>query len=180
MHENLELVEKLVNKTGISYADAKAALEKSNWDMLDAIILLEAEGKIEGGKTAEYSTNKEKSESSENNEAKSAKSQNSTDDFKKKTKGVGEWLRDVFDKGNSNSINMYRNGERKFGMPVTVFVLLLIFGFWGLIPLMIVGLFFGCSYRFSGDDLGKDSVNNAMGKANNIADSIKNEFKNND
>lgn len=180
MSDNLELVEKLVSKTGISFAEAKAALEQSNWDILDAIIYLEAAGKIDSGKTSEYSTNEEKSEDSEKTETDTGKSKKASDDFKKTTKGIGEWLRDVFDKGNSNYIEMYRNGERKFGMPVTVFVILLIFGFWGLLPLMIVGLFFGCSYRFSGDDLGKDSVNNAMGKANNIADSIKNEFKNNE
>ncbi len=181
MQDNLELVEKLVEKTGLSYTEAKAALEKANWDILDAIVNLEQQGKVAGGKTAGYSTNRDETNSDNSGKEQNGKAKKEfNEDFKKNTKSVFQWMRDVFDKGNSNSIEMYRDGERKIGMPVTVFVLLLIFGFWVMIPLMIVGLFFGCSYRFAGADLGKDSVNNAMGKANDIADSIKNEFKNND
>ncbi|MEG1189920.1 MAG: DUF4342 domain-containing protein [Oscillospiraceae bacterium] len=173
MKDNLELVEKLVEKTGLSYTEAKNALEKANWDMLDAFIALEAEGKLGGEKkSAQYSTE------SQEEAKKESKKSTAGEDFKKTTKSIGEWLRDVFDKGNTNFIEMYRNGERKLGMPITVFVLLLIVGFWILIPLMIVGLFFGCSYRFSGAELGRESVNEAMGKATDFADTIKNEFKN--
>ena len=46
-----------------------------------------------------------------------------------------------------------------------------------LILLKVVALFFGCRFSFSGTDLGKDSVNSAMGKATDIADNIKSEFK---
>ena len=63
-------------------------------------------------------------------------------------------------------------------MPVNVFILLLILGFWIVVPLMIVGLFCGCRYAFSGKELGKDNINNAMGKANEFADGIKSEIKN--
>ena len=44
--DNYQKVEQLVNKTGCSYEDAKAALEGCGWDMLDAVISLEREGKI--------------------------------------------------------------------------------------------------------------------------------------
>ena len=40
--DNLEKVEKLREKTGVSYEEAKAALEATNYDVLDAIIYLEA------------------------------------------------------------------------------------------------------------------------------------------
>ena len=39
--DRFELVEKLVKSTGVSYADAKAALEASGWDLLDAAVWLE-------------------------------------------------------------------------------------------------------------------------------------------
>ena len=42
MEANLELVEKLVEKTGISYTEAKAVLVKTDWDILEALIELEA------------------------------------------------------------------------------------------------------------------------------------------
>ena len=43
--ENLEKVEQLVEKAGCTYAEAKDALEYSDWNLLDAIIRLEHEGK---------------------------------------------------------------------------------------------------------------------------------------
>ena len=44
--DNYQKVEQLVNKAGCSYEDAKAALEACGWDMLDAVISLEREGKV--------------------------------------------------------------------------------------------------------------------------------------
>ena len=46
--DNLEKVEKLREKTGVSYEEAKAALEATNYDVLDAIIYLEKNGKVKG------------------------------------------------------------------------------------------------------------------------------------
>ena len=43
--ENFDKLQQLVAKTGVSYEDAKAALENNNWDMIDAIIWLEQQGK---------------------------------------------------------------------------------------------------------------------------------------
>ena len=185
MSQNLELVEKLVNKTGLSYTEARNALERANGDILEALIQLEAEGRVSGGKTAQYSTNASNNESTENKEFRNSKEckgqkekSKAGENFKKTTKSIGEWLKDVFDKGNTNNIEMFRNGEKKIGMPVTAFVLLLIFCFWIIIPLMIVGLFLGCRYHFSGPQLGKQSVNNAMDKATDLADNIKSEIMN--
>lgn len=45
--EKLKLVDKLKNKANISYEEAKDALEKSNWDMLEAMLYLEAHGKVQ-------------------------------------------------------------------------------------------------------------------------------------
>ncbi|MBO5256257.1 MAG: UBA/TS-N domain protein, partial [Clostridia bacterium] len=45
--EHIEMVERLHEKANISYTDAKDALERSGWDMLEALVLLEREGKID-------------------------------------------------------------------------------------------------------------------------------------
>ena len=186
MAQNLELVEKLVEKTGISYGEAKATLERTDWDILEAMIQLENQGKVQYGKTAQYSTNNEsgtyQQNDSQNQQCKQGKEKKNKDDcagenFKKSAKSFGNWLKNVFDKGNRNSIQMFKGSEKKIEMPVTAFILLLIFCFWIILPLMIVALFFGCRFAFAGDELGKDSVNSAMGKATDIADSIKNDFK---
>ena len=46
--EHIEMVEKLMEKANVSYAEAKQALENNNWDMLDALIELERQGKVQG------------------------------------------------------------------------------------------------------------------------------------
>ena len=187
MEANIDLVEKLVEKTGVTYTEAKAVLEKTDWDILEALIALEAEGRINKSDTSGYSTrdssgeyreDSEKRERKEHRERKERKTTQTGENFKSTGKSFGETIRDLFDKGNSNSIEMYRNDVRQFGMPVNVFILLLILGFWIIVPLMIVGLFCGCRYAFSGKELGKDNINNAMGKANDFADGIKTEIKN--
>ena len=43
--DNLEKVVQLVDKTGCSYVDAKRALEEHDWNILDAVVALEDEGK---------------------------------------------------------------------------------------------------------------------------------------
>ena len=185
MTPNLELVEKLVEKTGLSYGEAKQALEKTDWDILEAIIQLEAQGKVHGAKTtAQYSTSNENNDYQQNQQnqqgqqAKQGKEKSATgENFKKSAKSFGDWLKVVFDKGNKNCLVMHKNNEKKIELPVTAFVVLLVFCFWVVIPLMIVALFFGCRFSFSGSELGKDSVNSAMGKATDIADNIKSEFK---
>ena len=39
--EKFEMIEKLSARANVSFADARDALEASDWDMLDALILLE-------------------------------------------------------------------------------------------------------------------------------------------
>lgn len=197
MTQNLELVEKLVEKTGLSYTEAKAALEKTDWDILEALIMLESEGKISKGKTNAYTTNQSQNESEENaqededyrcrhhhhhnhDHRDSERSRETCENFKSTGKSFCEYMKDIFDKGNTNHLVMQRRGRVMLELPVTVFVILLIFCFWVVLPLIIISLFFGCRYSFSGSELGRDKVNNAMGKATDIADDIKREFKSND
>ena len=44
--EQLEMVKKLHEKAGVSYDEARDALVRANWDMLEAVRILEEEGKI--------------------------------------------------------------------------------------------------------------------------------------
>jgi hypothetical protein len=76
-------------------------------------------------------------------------------------------------KGNMNSFEISKNDESWITLPVTVLVLLLIVAFWITIPLLIVGLFFGFRYRFTGPDLGENPVNGAMDSAAHMADDLK-------
>jgi len=170
--DRIEIVEKLKEKAGVSYEEAKDALEKSDWDLLDAIVLLEKEGKV---KETGYSTKREEPPKQES-KTESEKNQNG-DGFERFTNFLGRMIH----KGNTNHLNVRQNGEHKFKMPVTVFVLLLL-----ILPmtpfilaLMVLGLFFGFRYKFTGPDLGKSGgINQVMDKASKAAESVKEEFKN--
>ncbi|MEG1384972.1 MAG: DUF4342 domain-containing protein [Oscillospiraceae bacterium] len=165
MNQILDFAEKLVEKTGVSYAEAKEALENNGWDILEAIIWLESQGKVKDGKTTSAYTTQKKEQTV------------NTDKFKESAKSFGDWICSVINKGNTNCLEMYRRGEHKLSIPITVFIVLLIFGFWVVLPLMVISLFFECRYSFSGSELGKESINSAMGKATDIADGIKTEIK---
>ena len=58
---NYEMVELLRSKANVTYEEAKAALEESNWDILDAMVLLERQGKVTD-KGSAYSTAQDKKE----------------------------------------------------------------------------------------------------------------------
>ena len=54
----------------------------------------------------------------------------------------------------------------------------MIFGFWIVIPLIIIGMFFGLRYKFTGQDI-NPKVNDAMDTVANKAESLKEDIKTN-
>lgn len=164
---NFEMVEILREKTRVSYEEAKAALEASNWDLLDAALLLESEGKI-APETASYSTRTEELPPEEEPE---------------KHKGFRDgvrWMACAFKKllhiGNTNQLTVSRYDKELFSLPVTVFAVLLLCSIWTILIAMFISLFFGVRYAFRGPDLGKDSINRVMDKAGDMAKNAKEEF----
>ena len=55
MAVTLEQVEKLREKSGLSYEQARQLLEQTGGDLLEALIILERQGTLQGG-SAYYST----------------------------------------------------------------------------------------------------------------------------
>lgn len=162
--ERIEMVEKLRNTANISYEEASNTLERANWDLLGAFILLEQEGTIL--QSGAYTTR--------------AMGDEPMDDGDK-----GSWHQrffagaaNILRVGNANSFVVTKNEEAVLVLSTTVFFLLLLLAFWGMIPIMVVGLFLGYRYSFRGAEFGKDSVNNVMNIVGDTAASIKNEFVN--
>lgn len=166
--EHIEMVEKLRERTGVSYEEAKNALEQADWDLLDAIVILEAAGKIEKG-AGDYSTKREHSR--EDQQRRSQQFGNAMNRF-------GQQLANLIEKGNQINIDFLKAGQHCFSLPLTAFVLLLLLGFWVAVPLMIVGLFFGFQYKVSGNIPASDKVNSAMNKASEFAENLKHEVEN--
>lgn len=177
----LEQVEKLRERANISYDEAKEALEKTNGDILEAIINLEKENRIkepQGG--GYYSTKSEQEQVGNNsNEQSSDKTSrnNNAASFRELIVRFVRWCGKIIARGNENNFEVIKAGEKIVVIPVTILVILLLVAFWITVPILIVGLFLGYKYMFSGPDLGKENVNRAMESVAEAAENLKNGVK---
>jgi hypothetical protein len=178
----LEQVEKLREKTNVSFEEAKAALEACNDDLLDAIIYLEKQGRVNaptgGGYYSSQGTAEEPYYAAPNAGGGQYKQRNGGS-FKDAMGKFGRFLAKVFQIGNTNYLEARKNGEMLFTVPVTALVLLLVFFFWVVVPLFILSLFFGFRYSFTGNELGTEPVNKVMDGASNTVEDLKKDFGSN-
>jgi len=177
----LEKAEKLREKTGVSYAEAKEALDYSGGDLLDALIFLERQGKADaptGG--GYYSAISVQAADQQSNYDNGKSNENRGEDFSDLMSRFGRFLMKVFKKGNANHLEATKDGKHLFSCPVTALVILLIFFFWVTLPALVITVFCGIRYRFSGPDLGRESVNNVMDSASDMVDDVKKSFAENE
>ena len=170
----LEQVDKLREKANVSYDEARAALEATNGDMLEALIHLEKQGKVappEGG--GYYSSARGKANTKGDSKDSHTYNYRQRDSLTDLVRRFGRFCAMIIHKGNINSIEVLKDGEVKTSFSITVLVVLAACFFWITIPLLVIGLFLGYRYRFQGPDLGKDSVNNAMDSAATAAETLK-------
>lgn len=170
--ELFEKVEKLSEKANVSYEDAKNALEACNGDILDAMIMLEKEGKTETPKKESFSTKPEEDKQlPEVVDVKDEEENNNKEDHELTRKFKAIWR-----KISENFLIISRKEERILKVPVWLFILIVLIG-WQIVPFIIViSLFFGCHYTFEGIDEMK-TANSAMNKADEVVEHIKDEYK---
>ncbi|MGF6375814.1 hypothetical protein M2140_000884 [Clostridiales Family XIII bacterium PM5-7] len=173
--DQLEKVEKIREKTGVTYEAAKEALDATDGDVLDAIVYLEANGKIKEPEVKVYST-KEDTASEEVKEA-AKQYQTQQEDFGGLVRRFLKWCGSIIKKGCENFFIVSRYNEEIMTVPVIVLVLVLLLMFWCIFPLMIVGLFFGFKYSFRGAIAQSVDVNKACDIAADACESMKQEFK---
>ena len=173
--ERKEDVEILMKKAKVGYQEAKEALEKCNWDMLDAIIYLERSGKVENNDTTTII---------EVSEIREEKSDNRENEKEKEYGGIGQVVGRIFkfmgkiiSKGNKNFFEVKKENEKPVRIPLTVAILLLLFLFPPTMILLVVGLFCGYKYSLSGPNINCKCVNDAFEKVSESADTIKNDFQ---
>ena len=171
-----EKVEKLVERAGVSFEEAKQALDESNGDMLDAMILLERSGKTKGPKNSTYSTKYE------DQSAYYAASEQMEQDKQSAGKTFGDKVvaagKKVWHVLSHNYLNVKRGEEPVVQLPLWAVVVILLSAWYLVWIILIVSLFFDVRYSFSGEaDL--KTVNDIMDKAANVAEKTKEEFKEN-
>ena len=150
--DHLEMVEKLREKANVSYEEASAALEKCNWDLLDALLMLEGEGRLhrdnDAPKKEEYTTRVQPKPEKKANHG----------GFAMLMRGLAQAIRRL----NTVQRLIKKNGE---------VLLLIIISIWAVGIVAVVAMFFG--YRFAVKGLSfDDSVNAAMDKAGTFVDDV--------
>ena len=166
--ENLEKVELVREKCGVSYEEAREALEATGYEVLDAIIMLEREGKTaqeEPEVVVEVAEAQDEAYAEERAEYREYKESKAWNQFCKRCK---EFVRSGMD----TTFVAERNGERIIALPVIVIILGLFL--WGAtLWLLIIGMFFGFRYSLEGKGSLVDDLNDVMDKAADAAEGIK-------
>jgi hypothetical protein len=175
----LELVEKLRTHANVSYDDAREALDACGDDILDAIIYLERKGKVSTPKSAgTYTTEKQGAKNSPPKRPRADDYEPRGETFSQLAGRFFRWLGSLIQKGNRNLFVIHYGKGDTASLPITVLILLLIFALPLSITLLVVGLFFGCRYRFQGKDINGAGVNNVMDGVAGVADDIKRSVQN--
>lgn len=155
-----EMVSELVSKTGASFEEARNAYESCGKDMLEAVILLEKNKENAGG----FSFKNKKSKGEKNKKSavgfsfEKIKGNRAKDGIKSffaffsKLAGLAS---KVFDFLCNNNVRV--SGEREFfSVPLitVLFILLIMTGI--AFPVIVISLFCGVSYTFTGPDINGD------------------------
>lgn len=175
MAVTMEQVERLREKSGATYEACRDALERTDGNLLDAVILLERAGY---SRTAGATFTTKPGEKA----AEAARMVLSPESGQRGGKKRSDWrdgAAEVWEAGKNllrhaveNQFEVWRRGEMMTSMPVLILALLIILVFWISMPLLIIGLFLGCRYRFAGPDLGKESVNSVMDSMSDTVDGM--------
>ncbi len=140
--DHLDMTEQLRKKAKVSYEEARDALEASNWDMLEAMVHLEQQGKIK--ELLEEEKPMDKAQATKEERTRSA-----SEGFEK----AGSFISRLVEKGNRNRLEVRRDDRLLFSMPLTVLVLVGLLMFWLIWPGMLIGWVFGWRYSFQGPDM---------------------------
>ncbi|MBR0372972.1 MAG: hypothetical protein IJH91_00395 [Mogibacterium sp.] len=147
--ERFEMIEKLRDHADVSYEEAKKVLEQANGDLLDAIVILEQQGKV---REPQSKVREEKT---------------------RRAKGaVGDAFRTLKNFLCHTAFHVTRNGKEVFVMPTLVFALIMLFAFYTILPIMLIALFFNVRYNFTGSADAK-KVNDILCQAGDFAEGVK-------
>ena len=190
--ENYQKVEQLVSKAGCSYEEAKTALEANGWDMIDAIVSLEREGKVkteESGTAVQYAEEPvEVVPDVTADEIEGSFDRKITYSYKDDQGGAGKErsakrerkllsrIKSILTK--NRMVVLKSNGQQIADLPIWIPIIALLAVFWATLIVAVIAMLFGCRFHFEGEDLGKTNINNTMDKATDYAEKVKNDFTN--
>ena len=102
----LEMVEKIREKTGVTYEEACEALEKANWDMLDAVVTIEKE---HPAKPAQEEAAKSNTENVQETTVVKTTRRVTASEIGDKIASVLKWIGNIIRKGYHAELDEYRD-----------------------------------------------------------------------
>ena len=177
--DKLKLVEKLREKTGITYEDSKRVLEINNLDILDAILYLEKQGKVKSPSISIFYTNEYKESYEEENTKSNFEEVKKDSNYKSNNtfEGIFEVICKAIDTCNNIFIEIKGKNNFFLKFPLTVVIILLIFGFWLLIPLVVIALFLDIEFSVESKNINTDKINDILSKISKEVQKIKGKGK---
>lgn len=177
--EKLEKVERLRERANVSYEEASAALEQAGGDLLDALVILEKQGKTKSPDQSTYSTSYEEQKEYVRVEDQLIEAENARKKENRAFKGFRETVRSFFRILRDNSLIVTRHEKEFIRLPLWLLaIVLLITGAWKpAIVVIVISLFFQFRYSVGGRDQ-LSEANSFMEKASEAAEHIKEEFQN--
>lgn len=178
MAVTLEQVEQLRARTDLSYEEARDVLTQCGGSLLDALILLERRGRTKQPGAGGFYTTRPGGEAPEATDLVLTKPPQDgerphwTARLWAFTKELLLAALSLLQHSMSNHLEIWRKGDRLTSLPVLILIILVIAAFWIVVPVLIMGLFFGCQYRFAGPDLNRETIDAAMRRCSDAVHDI--------
>ena len=172
--DELEKVEKLRQRANGSYEEAREALKECNGDLLDAMVYLEKQGKVNAPESSVYTTDYEQQTQYQDVPAtvKKQEEEQNKRSFGDKFKHLCEI---IWEKLTKNSLKVERKEEEIIKIPMWGVALILLFAWHFVLVAVVVSLFFNFRYSVEGEG-NTEPANKVMDKAAEAADYVKQEF----
>ena len=180
--DNLTMIETLRERADISYEEAREVLAQAGDDLLEAIVLLEKQGKIKTGNAAKEepaadetilhaSADEKVRQEAAGGEIPEKETAETAAEEKKSSGSFGMAVKKVFHFILHTTFHVSRQGKELFAMPTWLPAILLP-TFWGFfIPAILISLFFEVRYSFSGD-ADVETANSFFSKAGSFVDGV--------
>ena len=143
--EHIEMIDKLRDKAGITREEAADALTRANWDMLEALVILEREGKI-----APLTSSVATAEQTAGNGACSGPAAFGATGYYYGTRAPKEslWtkIKDILLKSVTYSFIVRRRGREILSLPVLIMIIVVLALFKVSAVALLIGLFCECRY----------------------------------
>ena len=177
---NKEMVDKIVEKLGITREQAEQALEMHGGDLLDAMIYVERTYKNGNdyasssfSTNANYSAHTAPEQQSVNFNQQAYTNPNTgfnqggfnvngQKNPSLNAKSFGDTVKEILNFLVNNGISIYHNEKELVTVPILVWLVLFFSSISTLVMVMFITMFFNVRYSFKGSELGNSKINGAM------------------